>query len=141
MPNYRHLQRAHVWGCPVYVLDPTLQDGKKLPKWHARARRGLYVGVSPEHFSTVGRVLNTETGYVSPNITVSTTTTSPPSIARSVTSSTAIALPNTPPGYTSLNSDMNGMANTPQMHMATLQHCLNLMKTGSPTPNAACVPK
>ena len=23
----------HVWGCPVYVLDKTLQDGKKLPKW------------------------------------------------------------------------------------------------------------
>ena len=23
----------HVWGCPVYVLDKTLSDGKKLPKW------------------------------------------------------------------------------------------------------------
>jgi transposase InsO family protein len=32
-PNYNHLQRAHVWGCPVYVLDPMLQDGKKLPRW------------------------------------------------------------------------------------------------------------
>jgi hypothetical protein len=30
--NYNHLQRAHVWGCPVYVLDPSLQDGKKIPK-------------------------------------------------------------------------------------------------------------
>ena len=26
------LQRLHVFGCPVYVLDPVLQDGKKLPK-------------------------------------------------------------------------------------------------------------
>ena len=23
----------HVWGSPIYVLDPTLQDGKKLPRW------------------------------------------------------------------------------------------------------------
>jgi hypothetical protein len=26
--NYARLQRSHVWGCPVYVLDPKLQDGK-----------------------------------------------------------------------------------------------------------------
>jgi hypothetical protein len=63
--NYSHLQRAHVWGCPVYVLDPTLQDGKKIPKWKPRARRGLYVGVSPQHSSTVGRVLSLTTGHVS----------------------------------------------------------------------------
>jgi hypothetical protein len=27
------LRRAHVFGCPVYVLDAALQDGKKIPKW------------------------------------------------------------------------------------------------------------
>ena len=27
-----------VWGCPVYVLEPTLQDGRKLPKWQPRSR-------------------------------------------------------------------------------------------------------
>ena len=26
--DYSHLNRAHVWGCPTYVLDPRLQDGK-----------------------------------------------------------------------------------------------------------------
>ena len=31
--NHHHPQRLHVFGCPVYVLDPKLQDGKKLPKW------------------------------------------------------------------------------------------------------------
>ena len=31
--SYDHLHRTHVFGCPVYVLDPKLQDGKKLPKW------------------------------------------------------------------------------------------------------------
>ena len=27
------LRDIHPWGCPSYVLDPTLQQGKKLPKW------------------------------------------------------------------------------------------------------------
>eukprot|EP00957_Ditylum_brightwellii_P116010 8850192-Ditylum_brightwellii.AAC.1 len=30
--DYSCLLEAHVWGCPVYVLDPTLQDRKKIPK-------------------------------------------------------------------------------------------------------------
>jgi hypothetical protein len=25
--------RAHVFGCPVYVLDVALQDGHKIPTW------------------------------------------------------------------------------------------------------------
>jgi len=25
------LERTHVWGCPAFVLDPRLQDGKKIP--------------------------------------------------------------------------------------------------------------
>eukprot|EP00957_Ditylum_brightwellii_P111201 8479796-Ditylum_brightwellii.AAC.1 len=24
---------AHVWGCPVYVLQPSLWEGKKIPRW------------------------------------------------------------------------------------------------------------
>ena len=27
------LANAHPWGCPVYVLQPRLQDGQKLPRW------------------------------------------------------------------------------------------------------------
>ena len=34
--DHRDLMRTHVWGCPVYVLEATLQDGKKLPKWTKR---------------------------------------------------------------------------------------------------------
>jgi hypothetical protein len=64
--SYDHLHRAHVWGCPVYVLDPKLQDGKKLPKWSVRCRRGRYLGPSPDHSSTIGRILNLVTGSVSP---------------------------------------------------------------------------
>jgi hypothetical protein len=30
--NYNRLIRAHVFGCPIYVLDPCLQDAKIIPK-------------------------------------------------------------------------------------------------------------
>ena len=64
--DHNDLLRARVWGCPVYVLDPKLQDGKKLPKWTKRSHLGMYVGVSQVHSSTVGLVLNLQTGHVSP---------------------------------------------------------------------------
>ena len=31
IPRHK-LKDCHMWGCPVYVLDPTLQAGKKLPR-------------------------------------------------------------------------------------------------------------
>ena len=64
--NHNHLQRTHVFGCPVFVLDPKLQDSKKLPKWSMRSRRGIYLGVSPFHSSTVHLVLNPSTGSITP---------------------------------------------------------------------------
>jgi hypothetical protein len=64
--DYSHLQRAHVWGCPVYVLDPKLQDGKKIPKWKTRSRRGFYLGQSVRHSSSVALILHLTTGHVSP---------------------------------------------------------------------------
>ena len=39
-----YLLNSHPWGCPVYVLDPRLQDGQKIPKWKLRSRVGQYVG-------------------------------------------------------------------------------------------------
>jgi hypothetical protein len=38
LTNCEFLRRAKVFGCPVYVLEPRLQDGKKIPKWEPRAR-------------------------------------------------------------------------------------------------------
>ena len=66
LPNYDPILRARVWGCPVYVLDPKLQDGKKLPKWTKRSRLGIYLGNSPQHSTTVGLIGNLDTGAVSP---------------------------------------------------------------------------
>ena len=51
--DHRDLLRAHVWGCPVYLLDPKLQDGKKLPKWNCCARMGQFLDYSHQHSSTV----------------------------------------------------------------------------------------
>jgi hypothetical protein len=64
--NFAHIAKARVWGCPVYVLDPNLQDGNKISKWNPRSRRGMFVGISHAHSSTVGRLMNLRTGNVSP---------------------------------------------------------------------------
>jgi hypothetical protein len=47
------LRSAHVWGCPAYILDPAIQDGKKLPRWQPKSRRGQFLGFSKQHASTI----------------------------------------------------------------------------------------
>ena len=64
--EHYELKQARVWGCPVFVLDASLQDGKKLPKWQPRSRQGVYLGVSSEHASNVGLVMNLNTKHISP---------------------------------------------------------------------------
>jgi hypothetical protein len=64
--NYEHFKRLHVWGSPCYVLNPRLQDEKKIPRWAPRCRQGQYLGISLDHSTTAARILNTRTGYVSP---------------------------------------------------------------------------
>ncbi len=60
------LSLIHVFGCPVYMLDATLQDGKKIPKWSPHARLGLFLGFLDVHSSQVPMVLNVVTGKISP---------------------------------------------------------------------------
>ena len=63
----RHrLKDIHVWGCPVYVLDPYLQAGQKLPRWQPRSRRGVFIGFGNLHSSEVPLVLNLQTGSITP---------------------------------------------------------------------------
>jgi len=50
---YTNHQRLHVWGCPTFLLDPELQDGKKLPKWILQSHFGFFMGYSHSHSSTV----------------------------------------------------------------------------------------
>ena len=67
--NY-NFQNFHVWGCPVYVLDKSLSDGKKIPKWRPRSQRMMFVGFSPDHASSVPMVFNPETGTITPQFHV-----------------------------------------------------------------------
>jgi hypothetical protein len=62
----QHPDDFRVFGCPVYVLDPVLQDGNALPKWDSRCYQGVYVGHSPHHASNVVLVYNPKTKLVSP---------------------------------------------------------------------------
>jgi hypothetical protein len=62
--DHEVIRSARVWGCPVYVLDPTIQDGKKLPRWMPKSRRGQFVGRSKSHAGTVGLIRNLKTGSI-----------------------------------------------------------------------------
>ena len=59
---HRRFHDMHVWGCPVYVLNSAIRDGKKIPKWQPRSDKTIYMGTSPSHASTVPLVLNITTG-------------------------------------------------------------------------------
>jgi hypothetical protein len=54
----------HVWGCPVYVLEKTISDGKKLPRWKPRSVRSINMGLSAHHASTVPLVLSPDSGAI-----------------------------------------------------------------------------
>ena len=63
---HKRFHDMHVWGCPVYVLEKSLQDGQKIPRWRPRSNRTVYVGVSAMHASSVPLVLNISTGSITP---------------------------------------------------------------------------
>ncbi len=64
------LHNTRVWGCPAYVLDSTLHDGKKIPRWQPRSRRGQFVGFSDDHPFTVGFIRNLDTERITPQFHV-----------------------------------------------------------------------
>ena len=71
LSDHSALRNAHIWGCPVYVLEPRLsQVGAKIPKWQPRSRRAQFVGMSPVHAENIGMVRNLNTGYISPQFHV-----------------------------------------------------------------------
>ena len=65
------LRDFHPFGCPVFVLEESLQGHiGSVPKWDPRARVGVYLGRSPSHASSVALVLNPRTLHVSPQFHV-----------------------------------------------------------------------
>ena len=65
-----HLNRLHVWVCPVSVLDPKLKDGCKLPKSSPRTCLSQFLGYSREHLTKIGLIRSLSTGFVSPKVLV-----------------------------------------------------------------------
>jgi hypothetical protein len=70
LKGHNRLNDLHPFGCPIFVLDPSLQQGHKIPRWKPRSRVGVHLGFSPEHASSVPLVLSTTTGLVSPQFHV-----------------------------------------------------------------------
>ena len=68
--DYSAIREAKCWGCPAYVLDPKIQDGKKLPRWSPRSKLGQFLGRSKNHAGTVGLIRNLNTGKISPQFHV-----------------------------------------------------------------------
>jgi hypothetical protein len=58
------LMDLHVWRCPVYVLDPKIQQVQKLTRWAPRSKIGMFLGLSQQHASEVPLVLNLGTGSI-----------------------------------------------------------------------------
>ena len=67
---WQQLQNLHVWGCPSYVLDPALHDGKKLPRWKPRSKQSIFVGLSLVHANTIPLFLFCDTLVISPQFHV-----------------------------------------------------------------------
>ena len=68
--EHNRFHDLHVWGCPVYVLDKKISDGRKLPRWKPRSHRCMFMGLSPNHASSVPLVLNPSTGAITPQFHV-----------------------------------------------------------------------
>ena len=64
------LKQLRIFGCPCYVLDPRIQDGKKIPKWEPHAHAGQFLHFSKEYSSKVGPVQNLRTGQNTPQFHV-----------------------------------------------------------------------
>lgn len=54
--NHTDLLHTNVWGCPVYMLDPQLQDGKEILKWNCHACQGQFLGFLEQHSSLIATI-------------------------------------------------------------------------------------
>ena len=64
--SFNSLKQTHVWGCPTYLLEPKLQDSRKLPKRSPQAKHGQFLGFSPEHSTQIRLIRNLRTGSITP---------------------------------------------------------------------------
>ena len=58
------------FGCPVFILENSLQSNSPYHKWKERSKVVIYHGPSPKNGRNVALVLNRTTGLVSPQFHV-----------------------------------------------------------------------
>ena len=56
--------QLYIWGLPGYVIDPQLQNGKKILRWSRKFRQGL-LGLSPIYSTMAVIILNVDMGNIS----------------------------------------------------------------------------
>jgi hypothetical protein len=59
------LQDFRVFGSPTYVLQKELQDGISINKWKPHEWKGVYIGHSSCHYSSIPLVYNPDTTHIS----------------------------------------------------------------------------
>ena len=64
--DYRDLLCFHVSGCPVFFLEPKLQNDKKPQKCNQRAHLGQFIAFLYAHYYLVDSVIHISTVYISP---------------------------------------------------------------------------
>ena len=57
-------QDLHVWGCPTFVLEGSLANGRSIPRWRKQSDRSMYLGNSTSHRHGIPLVLNLSTGKI-----------------------------------------------------------------------------
>jgi hypothetical protein len=49
IPSTNSMTCLHVFGCPIYVLNKTIVDGKNIPRWQPHSISSVNVVLSPTH--------------------------------------------------------------------------------------------
>ena len=63
---HKKIKHHILFGSPVYILEPALQQGQPFHKWWSREMKGIYLGPLPQHAHNVALVLNRTTGLLLP---------------------------------------------------------------------------
>jgi hypothetical protein len=64
------VRHHHTFGCPVFVTETAIQQGKSLGAWLSRAKVGLNLGISLTHARSVALLLSLRYGLSSPQFHV-----------------------------------------------------------------------
>lgn len=68
--NHAILKDMPVWGCPTYVLHPTLQNQGKRPKQQQHSRRTHFMGLAEGYASNVVNIRLLKNSFISPQFHV-----------------------------------------------------------------------